>query len=375
MARFGSTLLAVLAVASLASPLDGASSEPSEKLVEVDRAGADRHRPAMSFDRDPAAPNIACDTSCHVQPPHQRQEMHREEACTTCHMTSEELVQEGPLVLAQLEAPGETPQAAGRPSKGVLVEDQQAARLRLKGKPMVLPRERIPESEGMVYIPRGEFLMGSNMRWEDESPEYAIRLHAYFIDRFEVTNRAYARFVDATSHPAPKHWEGGAASKKLENHPVTHVDWDDAQAFCGWADKRLPSEQEWEKAARGTDGRQYPWGNVFHEERSNNPQKESKGTEPVGSYENGKSPYGLYDMSGNVWEWIDAWYGPHPGNEIPNDEYGKKSRVSKGGSWFNCLFYNCGISAPSYNRAFLHPLTRNASLGFRCVKDVSSKES
>ena len=112
MARFGSTLLAVLAVASLASPLDGASSEPSEKPVEVDRAGANRHRPAMSFDHDPAAPNIACDTSCHVQPPHQRQEMHREEACTTCHMTAEELEQEGPLVLAQLEAPGETSQAA-----------------------------------------------------------------------------------------------------------------------------------------------------------------------------------------------------------------------------------------------------------------------
>ena len=221
----------------------------------------------------------------------------------------------------------------------------------------------------MVHVPEGEFLMGSNVRWEDEAPEYAIWLHGYFIDLFEVTQRDYARFVAATGHRAPEPWGGDEPPEALADHPVTHVDFQDAQAFCAWAGKRLPSEQEWEKAARGTDGRQYPWGNVFHETRSNNPQKESKGTEPVGSYPESRSPYGLYDMSGNVWEWVDAWYQPHPGNDVPNAEYGRKSRISKGGSWYSCMFYNCGISAPAYNRAFLHPSTRNSSLGFRCVAD------
>ncbi|MFQ5852348.1 MAG: formylglycine-generating enzyme family protein [Candidatus Binatia bacterium] len=254
--------------------------------------------------------------------------------------------------------------------EGYLVEDQVAARLRLKGKPMVLPKTDLPAPEGMVYIPRGEFIMGTNMRWEDEGPEHVVYLHEYFMDKYEVTNADYKKFVGATGHRFPDHWKEGDYPEELANHPVTYVDWHDAAAYCQWAGKRLPSEQEWEKAARGTDGRQYPWGNAFYEDRSNSPQKKSKGTEPVGSYENGKSPYGLYDMSGNVWEWVDAWYKPHPGNNTASEEYGQKYRIIKGGSWYNCLFYNCGISAPSYNRAFLVPLTRNSTSGFRCAKDV-----
>jgi formylglycine-generating enzyme required for sulfatase activity len=112
----------------------------------------------------------------------------------------------------------------------------------------------------------------------------------------------------------------------------------------------------------------------FDPEKSNNPQKGSDGPEAVGSYEAGKSVYGVYDMSGNVWEWIDGYYLPHPGNDIPNPQYGKNLRLAKGGSWFNCLYYNCGISAPMYNRAFFLPTTQNASMGFRCVIPISQGE-
>lgn len=251
-----------------------------------------------------------------------------------------------------------------------LVLDQEATIKRLKGKEIVLPKANEKPPEGMVYIPAGEFIMGTNERWDDEGPEHVLYLEAFFIDKYEVTNEQYKKFVDATGWRAPDHWIDGTYPEGLVKHPVTYVSWYDAMAYCQWCGKRLPIEQEWEKAARGTDGRTYPYGNEFDENKSNNPQKESKGTEPVGSYERGKSPYGLFDVSGNVWEWVDSWYKPHPSNNVSSEEYGEKYKIIKGGSWYNCLFYNCGISAPSYNRGFLVPITRNSSTGFRCAEDV-----
>lgn len=332
-------------------------------------------KPPMNVAYDPAAPSLTCDTSCHSDPKYRREEIHQTEACTTCHMTTAQLQQEASTLSSQQKRLAARPQTPGRRKiEGALVEKQDEARLRLKGKPMVLPPTDLSVPEGMVYIPAGEFIMGTNTRWEDESPEHVVYLDAYFIDRYEVTNAAYQHFVEATGARPPGHWRGGMYPAALADHPVTYVSWYDAVAYCQWAKKRLPSEEEWEKAARGTDGRQYPWGNAFYANRSNNPQQKSKGTEPVGSYEQGKSPYGLYDMSGNVWEWVDAWYKPHAGNDVPSEEYGEKYKVSKGGSWYNCLFYNCSISAPSYNRAFLVPVTKNSSLGFRCVKDVQTNQ-
>jgi len=222
--------------------------------------------------------------------------------------------------------------------------------------------------DSMALVPGGRFIMGSNERWDDEAPEYIESVDEFYIDLYEVTNADYKKFAAATKRQSPYHWPGGKIPKNKENHPVTYVNWHDADNYCKWRGKRLPKEQEWEKAARGDEGNVYPWGNVWTTDRSNHPYKGSIGTEPVGSYPNGRSPYGLYDMSGNVWEWVDSFYLPHPGNTITRGEYGKDKRVLKGGSWFDCLSYGCGLSSPTFNRSFFTPEVKNNSFGFRCAK-------
>ena len=220
----------------------------------------------------------------------------------------------------------------------------------------------------MALIPAGEFIMGSNERWDDEAPEYIESTEKFYIDLYEVTNAEYEKFTSATQHEIPYHWLNEKIPKNKENHPVTYINWMDAKRYCQWKDKRLPTEKEWEKAARGESGNIYPWGNVWVTNKSNHPYKSSVGTEPVGSYPNGRSPYGLYDMSGNVWEWVDSFYLPHPGNTLTRGEYGTDKRVLKGGSWFDCLSYGCGLSAPTFNRSFFTPEVKNSSFGFRCAK-------
>ena len=163
------------------------------------------------------------------------------------------------------------------------------------------------------------------------------------------------------------------------DHPVTYVSWEDADAYCKWVDKRLPTDQEWEKAARGTDGRIFPWGNEFEVKNANTPLRWQQvgafgDTTPVGAFKGGVSPYGVYDMSGNVWEWTASWYKAYPNNEVPSESYGERYKTLKGGSWFDCSFYNCGISAPVFNRAFFSVHTKNDSFGFRCAKDVEQKK-
>jgi formylglycine-generating enzyme required for sulfatase activity len=222
---------------------------------------------------------------------------------------------------------------------------------------------------GMVAISAGEFIMGSNERWDDESPEHLAATAAFYIDLHEVTNEKYKAFTDATQRETPYHWPEGKLPKGKEQHPVVYVSWFDARDYCAWdGGKRLPNEQEWEKASRGEDGFTYPWGHEWTLDKSNNPYKHSKGTVPVGSYPEGRSPYGLYDMSGNVWEWVDSYYLPHPGNTVHRAEYGEDKRILKGGSWFDCLSYGCGLSAPTFNRSFFTPEVRNNSFGFRCAK-------
>ncbi|MDH5526300.1 MAG: SUMF1/EgtB/PvdO family nonheme iron enzyme [Nitrospirota bacterium] len=241
-----------------------------------------------------------------------------------------------------------------------------------------------PDLSNMARIPAGPAIIGNDGREItegegnlDETPEHVVELPAYYIDLYEVTNRRYSRYVTAsggTVNP-PRHWKNGMIPEGREEHPVVFVSWFDADDFCRWEGKRLPNELEWEKAARGPDGNVFPWGNHFELERANTPQRwasmnDPGHTMPVGSFPSGKSPYGLFDMSGNVWEWTDSWYQPYPGNEFPNNFYGEKNRVLRGGSWYDCLSYGCGLSAPSFNRSRFTPKIKNSSFGFRCAADA-----
>jgi formylglycine-generating enzyme required for sulfatase activity len=250
----------------------------------------------------------------------------------------------------------------------------------------------------MITIPAGEFIIGNNGRSEgegsgdpDEIPVHKVYLDAYRIDKYEVTNAQYKAFVDATNHRPPKLWQparpaGGPARPRdgsgpgityppeKADHPVVYVDWYDANEYCHWIGKRLPTEEEWEKAARGPDGRIFPWGNTFDVKKANSPQywlslNKEGSTTPVGRFENGKSPYGVYDMAGNVYEWTSNWYKPYPRNMEFNAHYGEKNKIVRGGSWYDCLSYGCGLSAPSYNRSRFAPEIRNKGFGFRCAKN------
>jgi len=200
-----------------------------------------------------------------------------------------------------------------------------------------------------------------------------MSLPTFYVDLYEVTNEQYKKFVEATHRPPPDYWSNGNYPVEKKKHPVAYVTWYDAHDYCQWAGKRLPTEEEWEKAARGTDGRLYPWGNEFDPKKANMPQSRLGDTTPVGSFPQGRSPYGLYDMSGNVWEWTESWAKPYPGSPIPTGHYFTgEYKVLKGGSWVDCSFYRCGISALTFNRGYFKPLTKNQGFGFRCAKDTKN---
>ena len=316
--------------------------------------------------RDPLHQKVTCETACHLPENIQqaRTDKTQKAECTSCH---------------QGDLPQKTLSPFQNPDPFLFTENQRPNRRFLSSR-QPLPAGQMAVSSkirkskkkspipGMAFIDSGEFIMGSNERWDDESPEHINETGAFYIDLYEVTNRDYKKFTDTTKRKAPHHWTQGDIPKSKEDHPVTYVSWFDANDYCRWAGKRLPNEPEWEKAARGEDGNIYPWGNLWSLDKSNNPYKHSTGTQKVGSYPDGRSVYGLYDMSGNVWEWVDAYYLPHPGNTIPKSEYGKDKRVLKGGSWFDCLSYGCGLSAPTFNRSFFNPDVKNNSFGFRCAK-------
>lgn len=284
---------------------------------------------------------------CHTNPVYKKEDAEKLKECLTCHGAAGHPYRK---VTSTLHPP---------PPNPPLRAEKENGRTSVRG----------GWKKDMVLIPEGEFMMGSDERLKDERPAYVVYLNSFYIDMFEVTNEDYKKFIESSGYPPPDNWENGNYPQGKGRHPVVFVDWDDANAYCRWADKRLPRETEWEKGARGTDGRTYPWGDEWVTNKSNNPFGGHEDTMPVGSYEEGKSPYGLYDMSGNVWEWVDDYYFPHPGSEHVSPEFGTKYRLLKGGSWMNCMYYSCGISAPVYNRAFFDSTTKNSSLGFRCARD------
>ncbi|MBL1261660.1 MAG: formylglycine-generating enzyme family protein [Thiotrichaceae bacterium] len=242
--------------------------------------------------------------------------------------------------------------------------------------PLLYQQSRIgAKPNKMVSVPAGKFIMGTNSGFFDEGPPHEVTLDAFMIDQYEVTNLQYETYIKATNRRSPIHFRNRTYPEGKADHPVIFVGWGDAVDYCTWADKRLPSGKEWEKAARGSDGRTYPWGELFDPKKSNNPVRwraasHAGDTTPVGAFEEGVSVYGLYDTAGNVWEWTDSWYTPYPGNEVPAENYGERYKTLKGGSWFDCSFYKCGFSAALFNRSFFAKRTKNDTFGFRCAKDV-----
>jgi formylglycine-generating enzyme required for sulfatase activity len=222
----------------------------------------------------------------------------------------------------------------------------------------------------MVLVPAGEFTMGSLGGDPDEQPVRKVYLDPFWMDKDQLSVGKYGVFLNATAREAPADWH--IMNKPVnQRRPVVNVDWADADAYCRWAGKRLPTEAEWEKAARGTDGRTYPWGNQLPTDFHANMKKEVWNNHvvltPVGIYEGGKSPYGVYDMAGNVWEWVSDWYskdyyksGParNPTGP-PKGDY----KVVRGGSW--------GSSPKdlrSADRESRLPSFGGLGTGFRCAK-------
>jgi len=285
-------------------------------------------------------------------------------------------------------------------------------------------------NQTMIKVPAGEFIMGSD-RVDDkglqerygfpaplylnEHPKRKEHTETYFIDKFEVINKQYKNYILDARGNVPAAWgqngyglalsqmksmelktlrmiaadhfkldmdtnkmqrpeiiEAMLAQQKIDDSkPVTGVTWSDAKSFCVWRNARLPTEKEWEKAARGSDGREFPWGNNWDPTITNtgDDAQEEEGIAQVGSFKNNASPYGIYDLSGNVWEWVENWYDAIPNSNYQDKEYGEKNKVIRGGSG------GMGHYAISYfyrnaTRQYAPPDTMAEDIGFRCVKDT-----
>ncbi|MEE8379837.1 MAG: formylglycine-generating enzyme family protein [Gammaproteobacteria bacterium] len=320
--------------------------------------------------------------------------IHSQEQCIRCHVDQDDLQSVLTVSLGKCQDCHETDypdRAFSQSASGVLHkvssrkiesgEKQSSSHDATVGMrfPMYSRGSRLGNAPNqMIMVPAGQFIMGTDTRLPDEGPQHTVTLPAYFIDKYEVTNYQYKKFNDATNGRSPRHWRNRTFPDGKVDHPVVYVTWDNANDYCHWAGKRLPTDQEWEKAARGTGGRLFPWGDQFSVHRANTPLRWKEigsfgDTTPVGSFEEGKSPYGLYDVSGNVWEWTDSWYKAYPDNKTDSESYGERYKTLKGGSWFDCSFYKCGISAPVFNRAFFAKKVKNDSFGFRCAKDTGLK--
>ncbi len=285
----------------------------------------------------------------------------------------------------------------------------------------------------MILIPSGEFTMGSNKQEEpnkprefsnakpwymDEHPEHKVMLESFHMDKYEVTNAQYRNFVQAINTTPLAHWvETGfivstdrqkivdadvkllrkLVSKvlkidkdtrmlskvqlidiidtrmtQLDKLPVTHIRWRDANDYCKWAGKQLPTEQQWEKAARGPNGQEFIWGNEWKKSMTNSGgELWQDGTAPIGSYETDKSPYGIYDLGGNVSEWVADWYLAYEGSDFESKLFGHTQRVAKGAGWSSMGHYSLKLFQRGAYRLNLNPDSTFNDVGFRCVKPAS----
>lgn len=258
--------------------------------------------------------------------------------------------------------------------------------------PMSAPTS-IPGRE--IPIPAGYFLMGSDDEYPDARPQRQVYVEAFWIGKYEVSNEEYKQFIDATGHGVPYveadwtdpyDWDPvtRAYPAGKARYPVVLVSWHDAQAYCRWAGKRLPTEAEWEKAARGTDGRRYPWGDEWDRTKANSFECGRGEASPVGMYDEGASPYGVLDMAGNVWEWTASKYEPYPGSSYWTETFRRDRRVLRGGSWRETgkveeKIHPDGPVSVSYGsvttafRCAAVPDDRLDDVGFRCARSAATR--
>ena len=259
------------------------------------------------------------------------------------------------------------------------------------------PRLGIMLDQRMVTVPAGDFLMGSDSGHGSERPAHRVYLDAYEIDQYEVTNIQYDTFVEDTGARMPRHWSGGEYPTGQADTPVVGVSWDEAAAYCAWAGERLPTEAEWEKACRGSDGRIYPWGDAWDPSRVNvgepfstarpgvwdeawsflrvtSPSPGMPSLQPVGSHSSGASPFRVVDMAGNAAEWVSDWYNWSDYSGLPD----RNPQASgppwdhsvRGSSWY--LPYGNPAEAADKSRCSArnasHAGNSDARLGFRCAR-------
>ncbi len=239
------------------------------------------------------------------------------------------------------------------------------------------------ELDQMIYIPAGVFEMGTDDPRSNEAnrPKHKVFVKAFRIDKYPVTQAEYARFVAAKHYRPPLNWRDGKIPQGLLMHPVTMVSWYNARDYCAWVGKRLPTEAEWEKAARGTDGRRWPWGNRLVPQNLNTYYQVGH-TTPVDAYPGGASPYGVMDMAGNVQEWVADVFAPYPDSPASDQVFQAKEidpnyhrgsdekeelvyRVMRGGSWKSDPF-----STTTYHRNYALPNYASDFFGFRCAMDA-----
>jgi formylglycine-generating enzyme required for sulfatase activity len=256
-------------------------------------------------------------------------------------------------------------------------EANTSPRNEAKSEPAVV---KVPEPvppEGMVYVPGGSFKMGRNDGMLDERPTHEVKLQPYFLDRYEVTCEQYLKFVQSKGHRKPKTWTGGSYPEGTGNWPVTGITWADATAYAASVGKRLPTEAEWELAARGLEARLYPWGNQWRSSTdTSGPANafDSSAGHPVdvGAFKSA-SPFGAYDMVGNAWEWTSSDWAAYPGGKLAKSPPYPNMKVMRGNFWEANEKQATTTFRIGWPADVTDPAVSYKNAGFRCAMDAPAR--